>query len=173
MPKTDFGFNHWINPMPHMLIIGYGNLDRGDDGAALHVVNRLRLRFGQPPLAEEDGGLVDLGRDTAVFVPQLVPELAINAASYESIVLVDAHVTEELRPVVYLRLQPQYQPPTLSHQLSPAMFAWLVQAAPGKNRAAFLVSLRGHRFEAQRGLSPATAALVEPAAEKVLELLHA
>jgi hypothetical protein len=87
--------------------------------------------------------------------------------------MVDAHVTEELRPVVYLRVQPEYQPPTLSHQLSPAMFMWLVQAAPGKNRSAFLVSLRGHCFEPQRGLSPATAALVDPAAEKVMELLHA
>jgi hydrogenase maturation protease len=159
--------------MPHILIIGYGNPDRGDDGAALHVVNRLRLRFGQPPLAEEDGGLVDLGRDTAVFVPQLVPELAVNAAAYESIVMVDAHVTEELRPVVHLRLQPEYRPPTLSHQLPPAMFVWLVQAACGRNRAAFLVSLRGHSFEPQRGLSPATAALVDPAAEKIMELLHA
>ena len=163
----------WSNRVPHMLIIGYGNPDRGDDGAALHVVNRLRMRLGQPPLVEDDGGLGDLGRDTAVFVPQLVPELAVDAAAYESIVLVDAHVTEELRPVVYLRLQPEYHPPTLSHQLSPSMFAWLVQAASGKNRSAFLVSLRGHCFEQQRGLSPATAALVDPAAEKVLELLRA
>jgi len=163
----------WSNRVPHMLIIGYGNPDRGDDGAALHVVNRLRMRLGQPPLTEDDGGLEDLGRDTAVFVPQLVPELAVDAAAYESIVMVDAHVTEELRPVVYLRLQPEYQPPTLSHQISPAMFVWLVQAAHGRNRAAFLVSLRGHCFEPQRGLSPATAALVDPAAEKVMELLHA
>jgi hydrogenase maturation protease len=152
--------------MPQTLVIGYGNPDRGDDGAALHVVNRLRARMGQPPLAEDDGGLGDIGGDTAVFVPQLVPELAVDAAAYERVVLVDAHVTEEHRPVVYFRLQPEYQPPTLSHQLSPAMFAWLVQAAHGKNRAAFLVSLRGHCFEPQRGLSPATAALVEPAAEK-------
>jgi hydrogenase maturation protease len=159
--------------MPQTLVIGYGNPERGDDGAALHVVNRLRARLGQPPLAEDDGGLGDLGRDTAVFVPQLVPELAVDAAAYACIVLVDAHVTEEHRPVVYLRLQPEYQPPVLSHQLSPAMFAWLVQAAQGRNRAAFLVSLRGHCFEPQRGLSPATAALVGPAAEKVIQLLHA
>ncbi len=157
--------------MPQTLVIGYGNPDRGDDGAALHVVNRLRARLGQSSLSEEDGGLSDLGRDTAVFVPQLVPELAVDAAAYESIVLVDAHVTAELRPVIYLRLQPEYRLPVLSHQLSPAMFAWLVQAANGRNRAAFLVSLRGHCFELQRGLSPETAALVDPAAKKVVELL--
>jgi hydrogenase maturation protease len=159
--------------MPHTLVIGYGNPERGDDGAALHVVNRLRARLGQPPLVADDGGLGDLGRNTAVFVPQLVPELAGDAAAYESIVLVDAHATEDHRPVVYLPLQPEYQLPVLSHHLSPAMFVWLVQAAKGRNRAAFLVSIRGHCFELQRGLSPATAALVEPAAAKVIELLQA
>ena len=80
--------------MPRTLVIGYGNLERGDDGAALQVVNRLRHLLGRPPLAEDDGGLGELGQDTAVFVPQLVPELAVDAAAYESIVLVDAHVTE-------------------------------------------------------------------------------
>ena len=157
--------------MPQKLVIGYGNPERGDDAAALHVVNRQRARLGQPPISEDDGGLGDLGRDTAVFVPQLVPELAVDAAAYESIVLVDAHVTAEHRPVVYLRLQPEYQLPVLSHQLSPAMFAWLVHIANGRNRAAFLVSLRGHCFDLQRGLSPETAALIDSAAEKVVELL--
>jgi hydrogenase maturation protease len=159
--------------MPRTLVIGFGNPERGDDGAALHVVNRLRSQLGWPPLAEEDGGLADLGQDTAVFVPQLVPELAVDAAGYESIVLVDAHVTEEQRPVVDMRLQPEYQPAVFSHLLSPAMFLWLVQAVSGRTHAAFLVSLRGHCFEYHRGLSSATAALVDPAAEKVLELLRA
>ncbi len=159
--------------MPPNLVIGCGNPDRGDDGAALHVVNHLRARLGQSSLSEDDGGLSDLGRETAVFVPQLVPELAVDAAAYESLVLVDAHVSPELRPVVYLRLQPEYRLPVLSHQWSPAVFVWLVQAANGRNRAAFLVTLRGHCFELQRGLSPATAALVTPAAEKIIELLAA
>lgn len=160
--------------MPRALVIGFGNPERGDDGAALHVVNRLRDRLGRPAVAEDEGGFGDLGQDiTAIFVPQLVPELAVDAAVYECIVLVDAHVTEEHRPVVHLRLQPEYQPAVLSHLLSPAMFLWLVQAVSGRSHAAFLVSLRGHCFEPQRGLSPPTAALVDPAAEKVMELLHA
>jgi hydrogenase maturation protease len=156
--------------MPQTLIIGYGNPDRGDDGAALHVVNRLRAHLGQPPITEDDGGLADLGRDTAIFVPQLVPELAVDAAAYDYIIMVDAHATQEPRPVVYVRLQPEYQVPALNHHLSPAMFFWLVQAGSERSRVAFLVSLRGHCFEQRRGLSAATAALVDLAAEKVLEL---
>ena len=157
---------------PKTLVIGYGNLDRGDDGAAFHVVNRLRGRRGLSPLTEDDGGLGDLGQDAAVFVRQLLPELALDAADYDCIVLVDAHVTAEHRPVVYQRLQPEYQPPAAGHFMSPAMFLWLLQALSPQIRSAFLVSVRGHCFEVRRGLSPATEALIDPAVAGILKLIH-
>lgn len=158
--------------MSQTLVIGYGNLDRGDDGAAFHVINRLRERLGQGPLPEDESGLETLEPEKAVFVPQLTPELAADAAPCHRLVLVDAHVTAEVRPVVYLRLQPEYRPPGLSHVLSPAMFLWLVQAVSGRACTAFLVSLRGHCFALQRGLSPETSAWVGPAADRVLKLIH-
>lgn len=158
--------------MSQILIIGYGNLDRGDDGAAFHVVNRLRERLGQRPLPEDDSGLEALTPETAVFLPQLTPELAVDAAPYHRLVLIDAHVTAEVRPVIYLRLQAEYRPPGLSHVLSPAMFLWLVQAISGQTCAAFLVSLRGHCFALQRGLSAETSAWVDAAADRVLKLIH-
>jgi hydrogenase maturation protease len=157
--------------MSQTLVIGYGNLDRGDDGAAFHVVNRLRKHLGQRLLAEDDSGLENFAVETAVFVPQLTPELALDAAAYRWLVLIDAHVTLEVRPLVYLRLQAMYQPPVVSHVLSPAMFLWLVQSVSGRERVAFLVSLRGHCFDLRRGLSPATSALVAPAADRVLKLI--
>lgn len=159
--------------MSQSLIIGYGNLDRGDDGAAFHVVNRLRQHLGQRPLAEDDSGLERLAAEIAVFVPQLTPELALDAAPYHRLVLVDAHVTAEVRPLIYLRLQPRFQPPAVSHVLSPAMFLWLVQSVSRQDRSAFLVSLRGHCFDLGRGLSAETSALVAPAASRVLELIRA
>jgi hydrogenase maturation protease len=158
--------------MSQTLVIGYGNLDRGDDGAAFHVVNRLRERLSQRPLPEDESGLAALEAETAVFLPELTPELAVDAAPYHRLVLVDAHVTAEVRPVVCLRLQPKYQPPVVSHVLSPAMFLWLVQAVSGRACTAFLVSLRGHCFDPQRGLSPETSAWVGPAAERVLKLIR-
>jgi hydrogenase maturation protease len=158
--------------MQRTLVIGYGNLDRGDDGAAFHVINRLRERLGQRPLPEDESGLETLEPETAVFVPQLTPELAADAAPCQRLVLVDAHVTAEVRPLIYLCLQPEYRPPVVSHVLSPAMFLWLVQAVAGRACTAFLVSLRGHRFAPQRGLSPETSAWVGPAAERVWKLIR-
>jgi hydrogenase maturation protease len=156
--------------MGRTLVIGYGNIERGDDGAALHVVNRLRARWGQTPLTEDQVGILDPGRDTAVFVRQLLPELALDAAAFEVIVMVDVHVAQEGRPVACRRVLPEYRPPAFSHIVSPALFVWLVHAARGRHRSSFLVTLRGHCFELQRALSPATAALVDPTAEQVLQL---
>jgi Ni,Fe-hydrogenase maturation factor len=159
--------------MRQTLIIGYGNLDRGDDGAAFHVVNRLRGHLGLRPLAEDDSGLERLPNEAAVFVPQLTPELALDAAPFTGLVLVDAHVTAEVRPLICQCVQPKYRPPAVSHLLPPAMFLWLVQSVAGQDRSGLLVSLRGRCFDLRRGLSAETSALVAPAAERVLELIHA
>jgi hydrogenase maturation protease len=158
--------------MQRSLVIGYGNVDRGDDGAAFHVVNRVRARLGHRPLTEEESGLESLGAEGVVFVPLLTPELAHDAAACRRLVLVDAHVSADARPLAARRLQPLYQQPVVSHMLPPAMFLWLTQCISGRECIAFLVSLRGHCFELQRGLSPATSALVAPAADRVLELIR-
>lgn len=158
--------------MQPSLVIGYGNVDRGDDGAAFHVVNRVRARLGQRVLADDEDGLDGLGAATAVFVPQLTPELAYDAAAYRRLVLVDAHVSADARPLVERRLQPLYLQPVVCHMLPPAMFLWLMQCISGLECIAVLVSLRGQHFDLQRGLSPATSALVGPAADRVLELIR-
>lgn len=54
------------------LVMGYGNLDRSDDGVAYYVVNALRGRLGQPALAEDGSGLETRGGNTdAIFLTQL------------------------------------------------------------------------------------------------------
>jgi hypothetical protein len=53
------------------------------------------------------------------------------------------------------------------------MFLWLVQAISGRACAAFLVSLRGHCFAPQRGLSTETSVWVDATADRVLKLINA
>jgi hydrogenase maturation protease len=152
--------------MPRTLVIGFGNLDRGDDGAAFDVVNRLRRRLGRAPLDAEETGLDDRGGDTgAVFVPQLVPELALDVGGCDRLVFIDAHVPAEPRAIVCVAVQPEARlSSTLSHTLPAEGFLWLVQAVTGRAPESFQLSLRGQCFEPGRGLSPATAGLVEQAA---------
>ena len=154
------------------MVIGYGNLERGDDGVAFHVVNRLRRALGRAPLGDADTGLQDLGADTdAVFIRQLVPELAVEAAAYDRLVFVDAHVPSLGQAVACARILPEARLSAFSHLMAPAAFLWLAQAVGGRAPAGFLVSLRGRCFDPVRGLSPQTAGLVNRAAARIRRLL--
>ena len=116
------------------LVIGYGNLDRGDDGVAFDVVNLLRRQLGVKPLDADETGLDDRGGETgAVFVRQLVPELALDVGGCERLVFVDAHVAAEPRAIVCVAVRPEARlSSTLSHTLPVEGFLWLVQAVTGR-----------------------------------------
>lgn len=158
--------------MPRALVIGYGNLERGDDGAAFHVVNRLRSALGQPPLAPEDDGLDRLGGALdAVFVRQLVPELAADAAGYDRLVFCDAHVLPDgpdlqVRPVAPVRRVSGF-----GHVLHPEGFLWLVHGLSARRPDGLMVALRGFRFELTRRLSEGTWSLVDPAVARIRQHL--
>ena len=148
--------------MTRALVIGYGNLERGDDGAAFHVVNRLRAALGQAPLGEDDTGLERLGGEIdTVFARQLVPELAADAAGYDRLVFCDAHVLPEggdlqARPVV-----PEFRLSGFGHVMHPEAFLWLVHGLTARRPDGYMVALRGFRFELTRRLSDGTSSLVD------------
>jgi len=64
-----------------VLVIGYGNPSRRDDGVGLAVVNHLRERLGKAPLIEGEDGFNELGGDAdTLFLQQLNPELSETLA---------------------------------------------------------------------------------------------
>ena len=76
--------------MSRTLVIGFGNIDRADDGAAFFVINALRRRLGQNPLNEDETGLEELGaKIDSVFLSQLTPELLETLAGYQQVIFVD------------------------------------------------------------------------------------
>lgn len=153
------------------LVIGFGNLDRGDDGAALHVVNRLRQRMGLRALAEGATGTEEIGTQTAVFIRQLLPELCPEVGGYDRIVFVDAHLPGNRRTLQCEAVRPEPLRSAFSHVLPPGAFLYLVQVVCGRAPEGVVVSLQGHGFDATRALTPATARLVEDAVEKIWPLL--
>lgn len=172
--------------MARTLVIGYGNVHRQDDGVALDVIAALRRRLGQEPLDEEETGLERLAHEgdsgtpqgqgpaaaglCSIFVPQLAPDLLDVAVGYGRLVFVDAHVQPDAADLECTAVQPEYAAAAFTHHMTPAMFLALLQALYHQEPAGFIVSIRGHSFDFQRGLSAATQALVEPAAEQILEL---
>ena len=154
------------------LIIGFGNLDRADDGVAFYVINTVRRHLGQAPLPEDDTGLDDLGGTVdAVFLSQLTPELTDIMKDYNRILFVDAHVYENLEALHCLPVVPETAGLTFTHHISPAMLLALVQSLYQCEPAGYLVSIRGCDFDFHRVLAPETAALVEPAVRRILSEL--
>jgi hydrogenase maturation protease len=140
--------------MARTLVIGYGNLERGDDGVAFHVVNRLRAELGRAPLAEDNSGLEGLGAEIdTVFVRQLVPELAADAAGYDRLVFCDAHVLPEREDLLARPVRPERRISGFGHLMHPEAFLWLVHGLSARRPDGYMVALRGFQFELTRRLS--------------------
>jgi hydrogenase maturation protease len=158
--------------MLRILIIGFGSIDRGDDGVAYHVINALRQRLGQNMLGEDETGLEELGKQTdSIFLVQLAPELLEVLAGYDHVVFVDAHVLENVGNLHCTPVTPEYAPATLTHHIGPEMFLALLKALYQREPMGHLVSIRGYNFDFHRNLSPDTEAFVEPAADYILHSL--
>jgi hydrogenase maturation protease len=159
--------------MSRTLVIGYGNIDRQDDGVAYAVINALRCQLGQAPLGEGETGLDDLGAQVdSVFVLQLAPDLLDVAADYEQVVFVDAHVRSDVDDLYCEPVRPEYATAAFTHHMTPALFLALLQALHHRQPAGRFVSVRGHQFDFERGLSAATGALVPLAAAEIRKLVR-
>lgn len=156
------------------LIIGYGNMDRGDDGVAFAVINELRRQTGTKILEEGDTGLDDLGHTSdSVFIPQLVPEMIEIVAGYDAVVFVDAHVGDDLEDLNFCAVVPEYVSSPFTHHMTPPAFMAFLKTLYQCEPRAHLVSIRGHEFDFTRTLSPGTRVLVEPAVRIIRGLIQA
>jgi hydrogenase maturation protease len=92
-----------------ILVIGYGNTLRGDDGAGVAAAKRIAERFPQ----------VDV-----MTVHQLQPELAETITWYDTVFFIDASVS--VREIQITALAPEQEPrPGGTHATTPAMLVAL------------------------------------------------
>ena len=159
---------------PRTLVIGYGNLDRADDGVAYHVVNALRQRLGQRALNEGETGLQELGGQTdSILLAQLVPELIHTLADYQQIIFVDAHVHESAPDLYCTPVSAGLAVSSFSHHLTPAVLLALLKTLLHVEPVGHIVSIRAYDLGFQRCLSEAALRMVQPAVEYILRLLAA
>ncbi|SEM18506.1 hydrogenase maturation protease [Syntrophus gentianae] len=154
------------------LLIGFGNLDRADDGVAYHVINAFRKRWGQKALEEGQTGLEELGRlADSIFIVQLAPEMIDLLDEYEQVIFVDAHVDPALDELHYSPVRPNDAGLTFTHHLSPATLLAFFKALRGRDMEGHLISILGCNFDFHRNLSPGTLSLVEGAVNRIVDLL--
>lgn len=121
-----------------MLVIGYGNSLRGDDGIGPAIADRVA-----------DWNLPQV-RSTSVH--QLTPELAAELAKVDRVVFVDARIegdTVKVEP-----LEPEAGNLLLGHSLTPRSVLGLSQWLYGRVPQAWLISVPGECFDFSDRLSP-------------------
>ncbi len=155
---------------PHrILVLGYGNVYRQDDGVGFHVVNEIARRLGRRPFELQDDGLSRLGGSLDLaFVPQLAPELAETLASYDEVYFVDAHTGAYDEPIRWEALPRAYAPSAFTHHMTPATLLEITATLYGRAPTGHLVSVRGSRFGFGVELSPEARKLCEEAAQRIV-----
>ena len=155
------------------IIIGYGNIDRADDGVAFAVVNELRRRLGQKMLEEGDTGLDELGGENdSIFLSQLVPEIMELLTGYNRIIFVDAHVGSDMEDLSCSPVSAQYVSSSFTHHMTPSALLAFLQTMYQCEPQAHLVSIHGYDFDFKRTFSPQVQALVHPAVDAILKLTN-
>jgi hydrogenase maturation protease len=154
--------------MSKILIIGYGNPNREDDGVGWHIAQKLAAHFNTPiapvlAAAEFDPA----AQPHLVFTLQLTPEMSEPLAEYDAVCFVDAHTGAYDEEVRVAAVTPNYQASPLTHHLTPETCLVLAQTLYGRAPIGLLVSVRGYQFGYSTELSPKTAALAEKAVERI------
>jgi hydrogenase maturation protease len=144
-----------------VLVIGYGNPLRSDDGVGPAVAVRLAAdpRFEGVDVRSEH---------------QLTPELALDASRASLLVLVDAGVGETPGEVSVRRLDPSGEPGTAwTHHLDPAALVGLARELWGAAPPVVLVSIGPASLEVGERLTPTVLPAVDRAVDLVAGLVEA
>lgn len=148
-----------------ILVLGYGNPDREDDGVAWHILARLAVLLGQPvPPGPEDPFDEHLPV-TLLFSLQLTPDMTETISQFDYVWFVDAHTGRVPSEMHIEPVQPQFQASPFTHHFTPQSCLSLAQALYNHSPSCELISVRGYSFGFNRQLSPHTRALADQAAD--------
>lgn len=151
-------------PLPHrhVLVLGFGNPARGDDGAGRAVLQSL-AKLQLPPLVE------------LLEAHQLLPEFAERFATASLVVLVDADARRPAGLISRIRVRPA----TASdggHRWTAATLAALAVEMTGHCAPIVAYTVGGADFAAtapwELTLSPAVADAVERVAQRIARILR-
>lgn len=143
-----------------VLVVGYGNPLRGDDGVGWRVAETVAT---DPRLA---GAHI-------MTAHQLLPELAMEVGDAGLAVLVDARVGEPPGSISVTHVAPCAERGAFAHHLTPAALAGLALAVAGRSADVVVVSVGIGSTEPGTGLSHAVADAVPSVREVVADLVLA
>jgi hydrogenase maturation protease len=144
--------------MAAVLVIGYGNPLRGDDGFGWHAAQSLDQ--------DEPGGALEV-----IACHQLTPELAEPVSRARLVIFIDAERGEVPGQCSCQAVEPQRSTAaSLSHQCDPSTLLTWAQTLYGTCPPAVLLCVTGQSFAHEEELSPALRAALPAVQAKVHEL---
>lgn len=144
--------------MADILIIGYGNEQRGDDGIGLRVAAAIAT-------AQHPGVRV-------LTCFQLVPELAADLTDARLVVFVDALADPERAGVEVRRITAAETTEWSTHSGDPRALLALTHAVYGRTPEAWWVTVSGEHFGFGEGLSPFAEENARQAREHIKTLIE-
>ena len=128
--------------MPKTLIIGYGNLLRGDDAVGCHAAHELEQLY-------RDAADVEV-----IASQQLTPELADDVSRSNFVLFLDACSGEYPGTIRRARVMPDAAPSGFTHSLTPASLLTAAEQLYGDAPEAMSLTLAGWSFQLSNRLSP-------------------
>jgi hydrogenase maturation protease len=145
--------------MARVLVYGYGNPGRLDDGLGPALVEALATRGPGADVALETGY-------------QLQVEDAALVAPYDLVIFADAHASCPA-PFELRELEPLHDADFTTHSLAPEALLALARDLYGSRARGFTLGIRGVRFDDYgEGLSPAARRHLDAAAEFLRQALR-
>lgn len=157
-----------VTSSPSLLLIGYGNPDRQDDGVAWHVLAMLADRLDRPRPQEIGEGMEDFSDSPGLlFVLQLTPELAEIVSRSSSVCFIDAHTGSVEEDVQLIPIGKEFQTSPLTHHMTPQTVLSLANSLYQSSPDGYLLSIRGYQFGFTYEMSPQTQELASQAADRL------
>ena len=128
--------------MPGILIIGYGNVLRGDDGVGIHVARELERQFHEDPEVE------------IIACQQLTPEMAEDISGSELVIFVDAACGDQPGTIRCRQLLAE-APFGCMHDVTAEALVSAAEQLYGEVPKAFSITLSGFSFAMGSRLSRA------------------
>lgn len=127
--------------MSHVLIVGYGNSLRGDDGVGCHVARMLEDCYHDDPDVKVMGA------------HQLTPEMAEDVSATEFVLFLDAAMGAPAGEIKRAKAAPRPGPVSFAHFLDPDVLLAAAIELYGSVPQAELLTIVGASFEVGEGIS--------------------
>ena len=158
--------------MKKLLILGYGNPDREDDGVAWHILRALTEKLGLAAPQDYEDEFPESENIDFAFHLQLTPEMAEDISLYEFVCFIDAHTGNIPEPVRLITVESEFQQSPFTHHLTPQSLMSMCETIYGSRPEAALLSVLGHRFLFSRQLSEETSNLVPQAVDLIWDWIN-